>query len=109
MFRERIVDTEDAKMSVASLIETGIVVSRRFGRDMTLPLKELVDALGIDVVPLTEPHYAAAMRAWHLFGKGRSPAKLNFGDCLSYATAYLEGMPLLYKGNDFPRTDIDSC
>lgn len=45
--------------------------------------------------------------AYRRFGKGRHPAALNFGDCLTYATARLTGEPLLYVGEDFARTDLE--
>jgi ribonuclease VapC len=43
------------------------------------------------------------------FGKGRHPAALNFGDCMSYALASVSGLPLLYAGTDFSHTDIASA
>ena len=47
-----------------------------------------------------------AREAWRRFGKGRHPAGLNFGDCFSYALARVTGEPLLFKGTDFPQTDV---
>lgn len=62
-----------------------------------------------EIVPVTfgEPHWREALEAFRRFGKGRHPAGLNFGDCLSYAVARLAGHPLLFVGNDFSRTDIE--
>ena len=55
-------------------------------------------------------HLDAARRAWRRFGKGNNhPAALNFGDCFAYALAKTTGEPLLFKGEDFPRTDIESA
>ncbi|MCP4422537.1 MAG: type II toxin-antitoxin system VapC family toxin, partial [Chloroflexi bacterium] len=58
------------------------------------------------VIPFTEAHYETAVSAWLKFGKGRHAAKLNFGDCMTYATAKLAGMPLLFIGDDFSQTDL---
>jgi ribonuclease VapC len=58
-------------------------------------------------VAFGEPHWRAALEAFRRFGKGRHPAGLNFGDCLSYAVARVAGHPLLFVGNDFSCTDIE--
>ena len=57
-------------------------------------------------MPVTAEHLKAARRAWRRYGKGRHPAALNFGDCFAYALAQATGEPLLFKGDDFARTDI---
>ena len=54
----------------------------------------------------TEAHFRLATAAFDRYGRGRHPAKLNFGDCMAYAVAKAHGVPLLYKGDDFARTDI---
>ena len=58
---------------------------------------------------LTTEHLEAARRAWRRFGKGNHPAALNFGDCFAYALAKVENEPLLFKGDDFTRTDIEAA
>jgi ribonuclease VapC len=59
-------------------------------------------------VSITQEDAQAALVAFARYGKGRShPARLNMGDCFAYAAARTRGMPLLYKGNDFTRTDIE--
>jgi ribonuclease VapC len=61
----------------------------------------------VEAVPFTLEMYRAASSAFQTYGKGRQhPAQLNFGDCMAYALAKVEGIPLLYKGEDFSRTDI---
>lgn len=60
----------------------------------------------MEVIPLTADHYRVAVDAFLRFGKGRHPAALNFGDCLTYAVASLAGMPPLFVGDDFSRTDL---
>ncbi len=61
----------------------------------------------MEIIPFPELHWQHAVRAYQKYGKGRHPAKLNFGDCFSYATAKLYKQPLLFKGNDFNKTDIE--
>jgi ribonuclease VapC len=58
-------------------------------------------------IPFGDAHFSMAVDAWLRYGKGRHPAGLNFGDCLSYATAKLAGEPLLCTGDDFPQTDVE--
>jgi ribonuclease VapC len=63
-------------------------------------------SLDLTAVAFDAQHLALAERAWWQFGKGRHPARLNFGNCFSYALAKIEDEPLLFKGRDFGRTDI---
>jgi ribonuclease VapC len=60
----------------------------------------------IRVIPFSEEHWREAAFAYARFGKGRHPASLNFGDCLSYALARVLGRPLLCAGSDFNKTNI---
>jgi ribonuclease VapC len=92
-----------------TLVEALIVLTARLRGDPTLALKELLRAIEVEVIPFTEDHSRAALRAYLRFGKGRQPAALNFGDCLSYAVASVARQPLLYVGNDFSRTDIQKA
>jgi ribonuclease VapC len=66
-------------------------------------------APGIEIVPVDADQADAARRAWRRFGRGRHPAGLNLGDCFSYARAFVSGEPLLFKGDDFPKTDVKLC
>jgi ribonuclease VapC len=66
----------------------------------------LIESLRLDGVPLSDVHATLAIDAFRRFGKGRHPAGLNFGDCLSCALAKATGEPLLFKGDDVSRTDI---
>lgn len=63
----------------------------------------------VERVDFDEAHLVAATTAFNRFGKGRHPASLNYGDCMAYAIAQVAGCPLLYKGEDFARTDIRSA
>ncbi len=88
--------------------ETSMVLrSARIGFD-TARITRLREAWNLDIIPLDERHSLAAGDAWQRYGKGNHPARLNFGDCLAYAAAKVEGEPLLYVGEDFRQTDIES-
>jgi ribonuclease VapC len=90
-----------------TLVETGLVLGGRIGGD---PIDLVLGAVARSHAVVTEfgpDHWREALSAWQRFGKGRHPAALNFGDCLSYAVARVAGEPLLAKGNDFRQTDIE--
>jgi ribonuclease VapC len=70
-------------------------------------LERLLDELAIEELPFGEIHWREAVDAFRQFGKGRHPAGLNFGDCLTYATAKLSGEPLLFVGEDLGQTDLE--
>jgi ribonuclease VapC len=92
-----------------TLLETVIVLTHRIGSDAHSMLAMFLRHFRIQVVPFTEEHFDIAADAFLKYGKGRHPAALNFGDCMSYAIANLSGLPLLYTGNDFAQTDIQSA
>ena len=83
------------------------MLSARLRRDARDLLARFLREADVRVVAFDEDHWVAAVDAWLRFGKGRHPARLNFGDCLSYATARLAGEPLLCVGEDFPKTDLE--
>jgi ribonuclease VapC len=89
-----------------TLAETAVVLAARLGEESQRLLFLLVQRAGIVVVPFGAAHWQLASEAWLRYGRGRHPAKLNFGDCLAYATARLAGRPLLCKGDDFSKTDL---
>ena len=66
------------------------------------------DKFRISLVPVSEKHAVCGFEAFRNYGKGNHRASLNFGDCHAYATAKLAGLPLLYIGNDFGHTDLES-
>ena len=80
------------------------------GRQQRPPVDDLLDELlldiGAEIVDFTAAHVDAATDAFLRYGKGRHPAALNYGDCMAYAIARVAGCPLLYKGEDFARTDV---
>lgn len=88
------------------LLEAHIVLVGRFPPAMLATLDAVAARLKVEVRPFTTAHLAAARDAFLRFGKGRHPAALNFGDCMSYAVARSERLPLLFVGDDFARTDV---
>jgi ribonuclease VapC len=96
-------------MGAPSLFEAAMVLSARMGTDARFSLSRALRRLQVEIVPFTEEHYDAAVSAFLRYGKGRHPAGLNFGDCMSYALARVSGVPLLYTGTDFSKTDIQAA
>jgi len=92
-----------------TLTEAGLVLQARLGIDPQALLDRFLRDFAVLPIPFGELHWHEALDAFRRFGKGRHPAALNFGDCMSYATARLAGQPLLYVGEDFPRTDIPAA
>ncbi|MFB1488268.1 MAG: type II toxin-antitoxin system VapC family toxin [Thiocapsa sp. C3-sup] len=92
--------------SALSVLETSIVLYRRKGSEAVAELDGLLADLGIEIVAFDVIQMRAARMAYARFGKGSHPASLNLGDCCSYALASTRKQPLLYKGDDFPRTDL---
>ncbi len=97
------------RVSAATLVEAGIVVQARFGDDGARDLDLLVAKLALTIEPVTPRQADLARRGFRRYGKGRHPAALNFGDCFAYALARDTGEPLLYKGDDFARTDVTAA
>ena len=87
-------------------VEASVVMLSRFGEAGLTDLRGLLTETSVEVVPFTATHVDVAIDAFRRFGKGRHPAGLNFGDCISYALAKATGEPLLFKGDDFSRTDV---
>jgi ribonuclease VapC len=95
-----------SRVSTATLLETSIVLHHE--RDVEL--SDLLRAAGTVTVPFDELHLELARAAHRTYGRGSgSPAKLNFGDCFSYALAKAYDEPLLFKGDDFTHTDVRSA
>lgn len=93
-------------LSVACFVEASIVMEVRHGAEGVRDLDEFVERAGIEVVDVTVAQGRDARRAFARYGRGRHAARLNFGDCFSYALAVSRGEPLLFKGEDFSQTDV---
>jgi ribonuclease VapC len=103
---EALEEADSRVMSVATFVETSIVIESRFGAEGLHHLDLLVDRAGMVLAPVDVEQARVARAAFSRFGKGRHPASLNYGDCFSYALAQVLGEPLLFKGDDFSQTDI---
>jgi ribonuclease VapC len=93
-------------ISAATLVETSAVVEGRLGQAGGKELDNLLNEAGFETVPRNAQHAEIARQALRTYGKGTHPAGLNLGDCFDYALSKQTGEPLLFKGQDFARTDI---
>ena len=96
------------RMSTVNVLESSIVVESRGGEAAVHELDAFLKRAGIKWTPVTTEQVKVARVAWRQFGKGNHPARLNLGDCFAYALARTAEEPLLFKGDDFSRTDIEA-
>jgi ribonuclease VapC len=104
---DALANADIAAVGTPTLTETGIVLEARLGDRAPGLLERVLDEFGIEEIRFGEVHWREAVDAFRRFGKGRHPAGLNFGDCMTYAVARLTGEPLLCVGDDFPETDLE--
>ncbi|KRE24047.1 hypothetical protein ASE66_01925 [Bosea sp. Root483D1] len=102
-------DSADACCSAVTFVETFMVAMGRVPNFTFERYIALMDGFGIRRVPVDDEQSTLSAQAFLRFGKGRHAARLNLGDCFSYALAKSLNAPLLYKGGDFGRTDIVSA
>ena len=93
-------------MSSFSWLETSVVVAAKKGKAGTKALHRLIALLPIEIIAFDATQAEIALDAWQSFGKGRHKAGLNLGDCAAYALSRTLNQPLLFKGDDFPYTDL---
>lgn len=103
---DQVAQADAVGVGAPTLTEAGMVLSSRLGVAGRTLLARFVQESGMAILPFGEHHWSVAVDAFVRFGKGRHPAALNFGDCLTYATARLAAEPLLCLGDDFARTDL---
>lgn len=101
--------SDDIIVPTPMVLESFLVLSGRTHTDAGEAIQLTLDRLGAREMPFKPVHRLAAQAAFERFGKGRHPARLNFGDCMSYAVAKVEGRPLLFVGEDFAKTDVVSA
>jgi ribonuclease VapC len=93
----------DVRASAATVLETAMVL----GPEVAARLDTLIEQLDLELVAFDSAQLAVARAAMAIYGKGRGhPARLNFGDCMTYAVAKTLDEPLLFKGDDFTYTDV---
>ena len=90
-------------------LETMMVVESRAGALAADDALLILGQLAVETLPFDAAHMHEAHEAWRRYGKGRHPAALNLGDCCAYAASRIEGQPLLFKGNDFGKTDVEKA
>lgn len=100
---------ERVGIGAPTLVEATMVAEGRTRPGMREEFKTLLANCRAEVIPFTAEHAAIAIEGWRRFGKGRHPAGLNLGDCLAYALAQARNEPLLFKGADFPQTDVKAA
>jgi ribonuclease VapC len=105
----KMLDATLLAIGAPTLVETEMVVVGKYGKGAHFTIARLREDMDIGVIPFGQSHWEAAADAFARYGKGRHPACLNYGDCMTYATARIAEKPLLFVGNDFARTDIEAA
>ena len=110
---DRILEADSVRIGAPTLVETSLVFVGRRGvpagrhpEAVNATVQNLVNELGVGIVPFGEAEWRAAADAFARYGRGRHKASLNFGDCLAYATAVTAKDSLLFVGDDFRHTDV---
>lgn len=104
---ETLVSAPVVRIGAPTLVELGLVVGTLVGATATPELMRFLDLFELETVEFGAGHWTVALAAHSRFGKGRHPAALNMGDCMSYAVSSVAGEPLVCTGNDFPQTDLE--
>jgi ribonuclease VapC len=105
-FARALLAAPSLRISAANWVEAAIVADGKHPA-VAARFDDLARFLGLDIVPVSASQAYGARRAWQAFGRGNHAARLNYGDCFAYALAREAGEPLLFKGGDFPQTDIE--
>ena len=96
-------------ISAGTVIEVALVLLRRYGDAGESQLDRFLNCARVETVPVDSEQVMLARDAAVRYGRGRSPAALNFGDCFSYALSVARGEPLLFIGDDFSKADVEVC
>jgi ribonuclease VapC len=104
---DRLIAEDNVRLiSAATRVEAAFVIEGRTRDVGRARLERFLSIAGLEIVSVTAEQAELAVEAFRRYGKGRHPVGLNIGDCFSYALATATGEPLLFKGDDFARTDI---
>jgi ribonuclease VapC len=106
LYAEAIAEADPPLISATTLLELNIVMLNRHGVKAARMVDRLIQEARFQVESFTIQHAELAREAYARYGKGQQTAALNYGDCFSYALAKATGLPLLFKGQDFSKTDI---
>lgn len=105
-FVDALASAGTAIMGAPGLLEVQMVLLKEYPDTVEAELERFLSAFDVTIVPFGPEEYRHAAGAFRLYGKGRHPARLNFGDCMAYAVSKATGEPLLFKGVDFAKTDV---
>lgn len=108
-YARAISEAESCSMSAVNFVEAAIVVEAQTKERGSRQFDAFFRRAGIVIEPVTEEQAHAARQAYTDFGKAHHAAGLNFGDCFAYALARVTGEPLLFKGQDFKKTDLEAA
>jgi len=89
-----------------TLAEAELALTIKLGYDAGAMVEQFLAETRTLVLPFSREHVSVFLEAFLRYGKGRHPARLNMGDCFTYATARVAGLPLLFVGDDFSKTDL---
>ena len=103
---EKVIAAKGIGIGAPTLVESALVIGSRLARHPTQIVSDFIREAEIEVISFTSDHYPIALDAYERFGKGRHPAGLNFGDCLTYSICSYARDSLLFIGQDFIQTDI---
>ena len=108
-FARAMIAARDPLISVVNYWEAAVRVDRSDQAVTLHRFDTLMELTGLRIAPVTTQQATLARRAYAAFGRGRHPAGLNMGDCFAYALARETGRALLFKGDDFTRTDMEAA
>ena len=108
LFEDAILASDSNKISAVNFVEAAVVADAREGAGLS-QFDALLREFQVEISPVTAQQAYSARQAYMDYGKGRHPAGLNLGDCFAYALAKVSNEPLLFKGNDFRKTDVESA
>jgi ribonuclease VapC len=106
LYAEAIAEADTPLISAATLLELHIVMLNRHGARAAPIVDRLIQDAAFKIENFNAQHVELAREAYARYGKGRNAAGLNYGDCFSYALAKATGLPVLFKGQDFSKTDL---
>jgi ribonuclease VapC len=105
-FLKQLIQADKRLLSAATAVEVGIVLEARKGLAVSRDFDLFLHEAGIEIVSVDETQAAQARSSFRQYGKGRHPAGLNFGDCFTHALAMVSGEPVLAKGPEFQRANL---
>lgn len=109
-FADALSRADSPALSAATYVETAVVIDARRNPSLSRAFDRFLADNRLTIEPVTQAQAKIAREAYRDYGRGSGhPARLNFGDCFSYALARDKNLPLLFKGDDFRRTDVDAA